>query len=217
MAIDRNSEFFRDFVNGDLLYGADVDRRRYYQLAAETGRYYTIDNLTRDMDFALRGYGGDFAEDISQEEFALLPNDAQTFLLYARQTRQWHKMTGSGTSQVTKTGVYKGRLELGNTLQMSEPYFRAKCKAGIKFVLACGFTVRFVLDSLYDQASMETIARKESSQPWHTGSELRYLFRSRNAQLVQTNVVYYVNGRVVNAPCVAFPNAWQHYGQTRLD
>lgn len=218
MTIDVHCSFFRDFRSGDLIYGTELDRRLYYDIAELIATKYTIDSVTREMDQSLRGFG-DFAnEHVSVDQLSRLPQSAQFFLSYSKKTVFWSKMTGRRfSSDYTKQGVAKGMPDLGDRIKWSQAYFRAKCKAGIGFVIDSGFTVRFVLDSLYTADSMHTIARKESAQPWHTGSELRYLYRQRNHPATANQVVFYVDGEPVPAPWVNFPDAWAHYGDTRMD
>lgn len=126
-------------------------------------------------------------------------------------------MQGEGTSNYTRKGVAKARIGLGDRLEWSQAYFRAKCKAGIGFVIDQGFRVHFVMDSLYNENGMEAIARKESNQPWHTGSELRYVFRKRKDVRTIEQVLFYVDGEQVEAPWIHFPEIWKKYGDTRMD
>ena len=126
-------------------------------------------------------------------------------------------MRGRNTSDYTKLGVAKARIGLGDRLQWSEAYFRAKCKAGIGFVIDSGYHIRFVLDSLYRESAMEAVARKESNQPWHTGSELRYVYKHREMETTKNQVVFYVDGDRVPAPWVRFAQVWDQYGKTRMD
>ena len=64
---------------------------------------------------------------------------------------------------------------------------------------------------------MEVIARKETEQPWHTGSELRWVYKKRNNQVVQARVIYYVDGKRVDAPWTHFATSWANYGETRME
>jgi hypothetical protein len=147
-----------------------------------------------------------------------LPQSAQNFLIYAQKCKPfWAKMKGGGVTNYTKTGVAKATPGLGNQKKWSEPYMRAKCKAGIGFVIDNGFTIRFALDSLWTAEKMETVARKETDQPWHTGSELRYLLKRKDDQRTGNQVVFYVKGARVAAPWTAFAPSWSAYGQTRMD
>jgi len=224
MSLPCDCDFIRHFVFGDLIYGTTFDRLDYISAAEKlsyTGAKVTLDRLTRQLDTALRGGDGEYVKNkLSEEQFNLLPGSAQNFLQYAQKcTVWWAKMKGIKTAYAdyTKYGVAKARPDLGDRKQWSSQYMRAKCRAGIQWVLDSGFTVRFALDSLWDADSMETISRKETGQPWHTGSELRWVFKHRDNPKVQTGVIYYVKGAWVDAPWNVFPESWENFGQTRME
>jgi len=224
MALAPNCDFIRRFVLSDLIYGTTIDRNAY--IAAATHKLgdgdakVTIDRLTRDLDVALRGMGSFAGNKLNQDQFNALPQSGQQFLMYAQKCAPyWAKMKGDQrlVNQYTKHNVLKAMPDLGGKMKLSSAYMRAKCKVGIQFVLDSGFTVHFAVDSLWSAGKMETVARKESDQPWHTGSELRWLFRHKDAPAVTQRVVFYNNGWVVNAPWVEWPNSWANYGATRMD
>lgn len=222
MVLPTPCDFRNDFILGDLIYGTTFDRGDYIDAATDKvdndGAKVTIDRLTRQLDGTLRGFGSYATRQVTATEIDDLPQSAQLFLTYAKKfTTLWAKMQGQGVSNFTKNGVAKAMPGLGNQKKWSDPYMRAKCKAGIGFVLDSGFTVRFVLDSLWSAQSMETIARKESHQPWHTGSELRWVYRHRTHEKVAARVIFYRQGARVAAPWTAFSQSWAQYGNTRLD
>lgn len=214
MPITTASTFFTDFNSGDLIYGTEIDRVLYYPVAQLKSTKYTIDSLTSGLDDT-KGFRS-YLPELSSEQWANLPQSAQHFLEYARKTTFFKKMKGVGANNYTKNGVAKAMPDLGTRMKWSDAYFRAKCKAGIGFVIDSGFTVRFVLDSLNSAYKMETIARKESDQPWHTGSELRYLYKKRGDARTSNQVVFYVDGEPVQAPWVSFSDAWGNYSDTRV-
>jgi hypothetical protein len=221
MALPPHCDFVNRFVLGDLIYGTTYDRGDY--IAAATGKLnspgakVTIDRMTSALDTTLRGWG-EYAGKINQQQFEALPQSAQSFLMYAQQCGPlWAKMRGNNVNQYTKHDVAKAMPGLGNTMKWSSAYMRAKCKAGIQFVLDSGYTVHFALDSLWSAEKMETIARKETDQPWHTGSELRWLYKHRGNAKVASKVAFYVNGSARQAPWDEWPNSWANYGATRME
>ena len=83
---------------------------------------------------------------------------------------------------------------------------RRMCKGALDSVLSNGGTIHFLLDS----QDMEVVLDKSKHRV--TASELRWLYRNREAVEQQPGkVVFYSGGNVVDAPWVARPDLWATY------
>jgi len=223
MPLPFQCDFIKQFVFGDLIYGTTFDRQEYIVAALEKldnpDALVTIDRFTKPFDAHLRDEG--FAKMLSPSEFRALPEDALMFLKFAQDCGPlWAKMRGEGVDDYTKKyKVAKAMPPLyGHGKKWSHAYMRAKCKVGIKFVLSLGFTVHFALDSLWTAGKMETIARKETDQPWHTGSELRWVYRHKSESEVAQRVLFYVDGKMQLAPWEQWAEIWKEkFGKTRME
>lgn len=193
------SKLVDDFTAKDLLYGMQHDRAQYLgELDRKfKGGDHTIDRLTKAYNIE-KGFKKGWNKDelvAHTDPDAHLPQDAQAFYEFARNSRFAPKLAGTGISHKTKSGIVKGRPP-------TEPYLRTKCKAGIEFVIGRGFTVRFVIDSLTEDI-LTNIFNKEFEQPWYTGAELRYIYKNR--ERLRERVVFYFNGESCEPPWVKYP------------
>ncbi len=194
------SRLAKNFEQGDLLYGL-VDSRRPYvnELASERPNCqgpHIIDYMTPKI---VR---------------------AANFLGYP--TYEGHR---GGSGRAGQLGDFLETHPKYNPHLSPEPnaeaYFTRKrrvCKGGLLFAISQGKRAHFILDKLDMKRVVEKSGKDNDAANYngakhrgYTGAELRSLYRMRDDQDAMSHVVFWENGKKVDAPWERDPELWATY------
>ncbi|WP_374699524.1 RHS repeat-associated core domain-containing protein [Wolbachia endosymbiont (group A) of Limnophora tigrina] len=197
---DDMKDFVNDFKKGDLIYGLDSPRKNYVDSAKKKypGEKIIINKYN---DPVLGKYSPTSSS---------IPLKDKDLVEYEEFLKSEEKFNEKVLKNEDKENEYKKGSAFDTIKRMERQIARA-CKAGIVFKTSRGKKVHFVLDEI-------DINRVLDKKIYHykniTSGELRSIYRQRNKEWIEKNVVFWKGGKKVNPPWEddKMRKAWKNYG-----